>query len=98
MEKGKGKEVVISAYSEIVRGITMVADIHSHGKYKFGYWSNLFSTTDKKDNFEKQVPGYVATPIGKLRKYTPNKKSWLSGKVDIVTKSLPYDKHYRFLK
>jgi hypothetical protein len=78
--------------------IKLVADIHSHGKYLFGYFSNLHSSTDKKLNFENHVPGYVATPSGKLRRYDPNKRQWLTGKVTIVSKSLPYDQRYRLLK
>ena len=49
-------------------------------------------------NFELQVPGYVATPNGKLRRYDPNNRSWWTGKVTVVSKLLPYDQRYRLLK
>jgi len=62
------------------------------------YFSNIHSSTDKKMNFELQVPGYVATPSGKLRRYDPNNRSWWTGKVTVVSKLLPYDQRYRLLK
>nr|WP_162945018.1 SpvB/TcaC N-terminal domain-containing protein [Flavisolibacter nicotianae] len=96
--KGEKAGVFLSELEIEGKPISLVADIHSHGNFLVGYWSNIHSSTDKKNNFEKQVPGYVATPSGKLRKYIPNQKHWWSGKVKVVTKALPFDRHYRLLK
>jgi RHS repeat-associated protein len=95
---GEKAGVILSELETGGKPLSLVADIHSHGKFDVGYWSNIHSSTDKKNNFESQVPGYVATPSGKLRKYIPNQKRWWTGKVKIVTKTLPFDKHYRLLK
>ena len=49
-----------------------VALLHTHGAYSPGYGNDVFSSTDKNLANRKNMPIYVATPLGTLRKYNPS--------------------------
>jgi hypothetical protein len=96
--------VVTSELGQNGKILTMVADIHSHGKYipKNGEGNNIFSSADKITNYADRIPGYVATPDGSLKRWDPKKKwfaklnlGWWRGKSTTLTKTLARDQKYK---
>jgi len=66
-----------------------VALLHTHGAYSPGYGNDVFSSKDKELANKKNMPTYVATPLGTLRKYNP------SNDTDIVLyDDLPFDPNH----
>jgi hypothetical protein len=78
--------------------IREVADIHSHGNYldELGEGNNIFSSQDKQNNYQKQIPGYVATPDGHLQRWDPKARGgWKKGKATTISTNLHLDaNHY----
>jgi len=70
----------------------VVAYAHTHGAYVQEYGSiycDNFSSQDKMFAYKKGIIGYVATPLGLLRKYTP------SNDMDIIiSRNVPYDPNH----
>ena len=67
-------------------GETVVATIHSHGKYEKGYLNNEFSEADKDNAKDRSADNYVSTPNGSLKKYDQK-----TGNVTILSTDLPSD-------
>jgi hypothetical protein len=65
---------------------TIVADIHSHGNDDVNYDDNHFSRTDKTDNNDKKINGYLASPNGSLQEYNSSTK-----KTSVISTDLPSD-------
>ena len=66
-----------------------VALLHTHGAYSPGYRNDVFSSTDKTLADRKNMPIYVATPLGTLRKYNP-----LNGTDIVLYDDLPFDPNH----
>ena len=67
-------------------GETVVATIHSHGKYEKGYLNNEFSEADKDNAKDRSADSYVATPNGSLKKYDHK-----TGNITVLSTDLPSD-------
>ncbi len=67
-------------------GETVVATIHSHGKYEKGYLNNEFSEADKDNAKDRSADNNVSTPNGSLKKYDQK-----TGNVTILSTDLPSD-------
>ena len=66
-----------------------VALLHTHGAYSPGYGNDVFSSTDKNLANRKNMPIYVATPLGTLRKYNPS-----NGTDIVLYDDLPFDPNH----
>ena len=59
---------------------------HSHAAYDPGYDNNNFSEADKKLAAKGDVPSYVSTPDGSLKKYDPS-----TSVTSIINEDMPSD-------
>lgn len=79
----------------------VVADAHTHGKWTADSydtktkedWNNMFGPEDIEQMEGMQLPGYVATPDGKLQYYDPKKQE--GKKVTVIAEDLPSDPDWK---
>jgi hypothetical protein len=64
-------------------GTSPAGDYHTHGELEH-YYDEDFSDDDMKGNDKCGLPGYLGTPTGKIKKYTPVPGKPLGGKVDTI--------------
>ncbi len=64
-----------------------VAVIHSHSNYDMNYVNEDFSEQDKKLSNNFEMPLYLTTPKGALKKFNPTNKVITT----IISVGLPYD-------
>jgi len=57
---------------------------HTHGNYDRRYDNENFSVDDKTNLDKDNQPGYLGTPNGDIKKYTPIPGSPLGGKVQVI--------------
>ncbi len=67
-------------------GKTMAGDYHTHGGYDPGYDNENFSRADKDSNDLEGKPGYLGTPNGYIKKYTPVPGKLRGGPVTVIGK------------
>ena len=66
-----------------------VALLHTHAAYDSGYQNDIFSQTDKDLAARRDMPIYVATPIGTLRRYDPS-----NGTDIVIFEDIPFDPNH----
>jgi len=89
--RGGERDVVGAALWGCLFVSNKVAFVHSHGAYKadLGHGNNIFSPQDKGWANHLDIPIYVATPSGWMRKYDPT-----TGKDTKVRTFLPRDPNH----
>jgi len=67
----------------------VVGIIHTHAAYDPAYKNDVFSSTDIASAERINLPSYVATPLGILRKYDPTNDTDV-----IISYSIPFDPNH----
>lgn len=67
----------------------LLALLHTHGAYSSGYQNDDFSYSDRSLANKENMPIYVATPLGTLRKYDPSDKTNI-----VLFDDLPFDPNH----
>ena len=66
-----------------------VALLHTHAAYDSGYRNDIFSQKDKDLAARRNMPIYVATPMGTLRRYDPS-----NGTDIVIFEDIPFDPNH----
>lgn len=71
-EKLGTRTVCVTGHRAAPATATVVATIHAHSSMSNGFDFGNFSETDLTGDNDDQIPGYLVTPRGALRRHDPN--------------------------